>query len=155
MRRGPNGWPGLVLEVGFSEELNELRRDAKWWLESSPAIILPNRISKREVHQVIIIKASPSSMTLTIESWVFGPAPRTTRNQGNRGGTAVRERPTTTLTTAITNGFAVTQVAGAHTLSIKWEALFDRAPAAGQVDIVMTTPTLQQLANIFWAEAGP
>jgi hypothetical protein len=155
MTRGPNGWPGLVLEVGFSEGLNELRRDAKWWLESSPAIFMPNGISKREVRQVIIFQASLSSTSLTIESWVFGPAPRITRNQGNRGGIAVRERPTTTLTTAITNGFSVTQVAGPPILSIIWEVLFDCAPGAGQGDIVMITPTLQRLANIFWAQAGP
>jgi hypothetical protein len=100
-QRGRTGWPGLVLEVGYSEGLNELRCDAKWWLESSPSIVLPNGISKRSVQQVLIIKVSPIPMTLTIESWVLEPTPHMTRNRGNRGGIAQIEYPTTTLTTVI------------------------------------------------------
>jgi hypothetical protein len=150
--RARTDWAELVLEVGFSEGLNQLRRHAKWWLESSPAIVLLNGILKREVQQVIILHGSLSPMTLTIESWVLSPAPRITRN---RPGFAVREHPTTTLTTTITNGFAVTLVTGQPTLSVKWEGLFDRAPPAGQGDFVISTPALQELANVFWKEAGP
>jgi hypothetical protein len=94
-----NRWPRLALEVGFSEGLNQLRRDAKWWLESSPTVVLPNGIPKRTVQQIVIINPSQNQMTLTIESWVLGQDPGITRNQGNRGGIVEREQSATTLTT--------------------------------------------------------
>ena len=34
-RVGRDAWPSLVIEVGFSQGWNQLRRDAVWWLTNS------------------------------------------------------------------------------------------------------------------------
>ena len=51
------------MEVGFSEALSMLRRNAKWWLESSPAVASPDGTHKAAVQQVIIIKVDRCSLT--------------------------------------------------------------------------------------------
>jgi hypothetical protein len=105
-------WPGLAVEVGFSEGLAALGCDAKWWLESSHTLMQPNGILKIVVEQVVIVKVSLDPMALTIESWELAPIPHITRNRGSRGGIAQRQNLVTILTTVITNGAATTQIAG-------------------------------------------
>ena len=32
-------WPGLVLEVGYSQTFGSLRMNARWWLEKPPPFL--------------------------------------------------------------------------------------------------------------------
>ena len=151
---GISSWPGLVLEVGYSETLLMLRRDAKWWLESSPTIALPDGSHKAAVEQVIIVKVDREAVTLTIESWVLSATTRPTRNMGNRCGIATNKHPTTILTTSLRDGNTITEISGPATFSIRWDSLFDQTPRLGESDIILDTAALKYMANTFWAQLG-
>jgi len=70
--RGPNGFPSLVIEVGYSESLAELRCDASWWLIGSGGATL----------MVIIIEISRTPLSLKVECWTMtaNPNARTRRS---------------------------------------------------------------------------
>ena len=52
--RAYDEWPGLVLEVGYSQSQPSLRQTARWWLESRPLVTRQGGIY-RGVAQVILI----------------------------------------------------------------------------------------------------
>ena len=55
-------WPSLVIEVGYSERLDDLHSDASWWL----------RNSQGRTRFVIVAKISRDPFTLRIECWKWG-----------------------------------------------------------------------------------
>jgi len=63
----------VVVEVGDSESLGELQKDAYWWLTNS----------KDQVRMVIIIKISKDLMSLRLEHWekIDDERALSTRNQ--------------------------------------------------------------------------
>ena len=59
-------WPNLMIEVGYSEPLSQLRINAEWWLVNSGGL----------TRMVIIILISDSPDALDIEVWELGPNPK-------------------------------------------------------------------------------
>ncbi|KAJ5942009.1 hypothetical protein N7516_002177 [Penicillium verrucosum] len=55
----PMPWPSLVLEVGISESVPQLRTDARWWYSNS----------NHQTKLVVIISAKPNSRDADIEIW--------------------------------------------------------------------------------------
>jgi hypothetical protein len=70
----PIPWPSLVLEVGISESVPQLRTDARWWHSNS----------NHQTQLVVLISANPKSRDADIEIWtqvVNGRVGATTRSQ--------------------------------------------------------------------------
>lgn len=65
-RAGRDNWPNVMLEVGCSEPLSQLRIDAEWWLVSS----------KGATNMVIIIQMSQQPDALDLEVWKMKPKPQ-------------------------------------------------------------------------------
>lgn len=67
-------WPSLVVEVGVSESLSQLRTDAQWWYSNS----------NQKTQLVVLISANPTTHDTDIEIWTqvvnrrFGSTTRTT-----------------------------------------------------------------------------
>lgn len=70
----PTPWPSLVLEVGISESLAQLRRDAQWWYSNSGC----------QTKIVVLISSNKNSYDATIEIW--------TEVDNSRGGPRTRNR---------------------------------------------------------------
>lgn len=60
-RRASTAWPTLIMQAGWSESLDCLRIDARWWLEQSTG----------EVKIVIIISIFACGKKFHIEKWVL------------------------------------------------------------------------------------
>lgn len=127
-RAGRDNWPNVMLKVGCSEPLPQLRIDAKWWLVSS----------KRATHMVIIIQVSEQPDTLDLEVWIKKPNP----------SRLARKSPAEIPFCAST---IPDDVNGALTLALEIPstALFD-FPNPGAPDIELTTAHLKEIgASIF------
>ncbi|KAF3391740.1 hypothetical protein F1880_007444 [Penicillium rolfsii] len=59
----PVPWPSLVLEVGLSESVPQLRTDARWWYSNS----------SHQTQLVVLIYANPSTHDASIEIWTPVP----------------------------------------------------------------------------------
>ncbi|EEU47948.1 uncharacterized protein NECHADRAFT_75043 [Fusarium vanettenii 77-13-4] len=57
-RQGPR-WPTLIIESGYSQTLESLRRDMKWWFSAS----------NYQVKIVLLVKLDPSSEEIIMETW--------------------------------------------------------------------------------------
>ncbi|KAJ9314711.1 hypothetical protein DTO271D3_4957 [Paecilomyces variotii] len=53
-------WPNFVIEAGYSENIPNLRMDARWWIENSGGQVL----------MVMLIWISPPTKTVLIEKWI-------------------------------------------------------------------------------------
>jgi hypothetical protein len=60
-----HSWPSVVIEVGYSESLRELREDAAWWLEHSD----------RQTRMAIIIKIGTYPNSMKFECWEMRAGP--------------------------------------------------------------------------------
>ena len=58
-RNGLTDWPSVLIEVGDSQHLKDLRRDASWWLDHSGG----------RTRMVFIIKLNKDPMSLRLECW--------------------------------------------------------------------------------------
>ena len=118
-------WPNLMIEVGYSEPLSQLRINAEWWLVNSGGL----------TRMVIIILISD---VLDIEVWELGPNPK--RQTRNTPATI----PIATNKLQIDDA-AVVSPANAS-LTIPYAVLFDNAhPSAA--DIVLSHVQLSKIAN--------
>ena len=121
-------WPNLMIEVGYSESLRQLRIDAEWWLVNSSGL----------TRMVIIILVSDSPDKLDIEVWELGP------NLNLRSPNSPTTIPTAYTTLQIDNA-AVVSPANAS-LTIPYAVLFDNGhPSA--TDIVISHVQLSNMAN--------
>ena len=81
-RDGRNDWPSLMVEVGYSESLQLLQYDARWWLEHT----------KGQTNMVIIIRITKNPYySIRLECWEMSP--------GSDQGSA-RSRPSRSLSSA-------------------------------------------------------
>ena len=62
----PTDWPSLVIEVGVSESLGQLRADADFWLAKSGG----------QTRVVILLAVKKATRVMTIERWEDVPSPR-------------------------------------------------------------------------------
>ncbi|KXG45557.1 uncharacterized protein PGRI_033240 [Penicillium griseofulvum] len=104
------GWPTLAIETGLSESLSQLRHNARWWFSNSSG----------EVRIVLVISISKRKDRVSIEKWQL----------------ASTNRPRS-LTCAHEVAITANGVTGAP-LTITFVALYDRPPAHGEGDIVLT-----------------
>lgn len=65
VRNKEDDWPTLVIEVGRSESLSQLRQDVRWWLIES----------KGDVKIALLVSIKKASSILLIEKWELGVAP--------------------------------------------------------------------------------
>jgi len=56
-----SGWPSVMIEVGYSEALEFLRLDAKWWLVNSAG----------KTRYVMIVQLMTDPFTIHIECWAM------------------------------------------------------------------------------------
>ncbi|RPB00415.1 hypothetical protein L873DRAFT_1789001 [Choiromyces venosus 120613-1] len=81
-RLGRDAWPSLMIEVGYSEGLNLLHLDARWWLINSQS----------KTRFVIIVKISRNPFAIHLECWRMAPTiGRQTRQTPAWSPTCVQE----------------------------------------------------------------
>ena len=150
--RSDDEWPGLVVEVGYTQSESSLRQSARWWLESRPRIVTPVVVI-HGVSQVLLLRIIRQQHIIIIESWVLGGAPpRSTRNLGNRPGLATLQQAPTILTRTFnnnTNSYSTT-IQGPATIPILWEAIHDTPRPAGQGNYILTKTMLHELGDDIW-----
>ena len=127
-RAGGNAWPNVMIEVGYSEPLQQLRLDAKWWLLNSGG--------RTNLVILVLVKKDPKS--LVVEAWERVPNP----NQRTRYAPATIPSATTILT--IDEAGAMTPTNGS--LVIPYNALFDN-PHPNTTPIIFTTAELTNIAG--------
>ncbi|KAF8540403.1 hypothetical protein BDD12DRAFT_833386 [Trichophaea hybrida] len=131
-RVGGATWPNLMIEVGHSEPLSQLRIDARWWLEASNGL----------TRMAIIIMVTRNPDNLHLEVWRLQP------NTNQRTCHSPNNAP------AIINSLDI-NAAGTVTppnanLTIPYTVMFDN-PHINAADIVLTTMELSSLATGIFA----
>lgn len=105
----PTPWPSLVLEVGLSESLNQLRTDAQWWYSNS----------RYQTKIVVLISANANPHNAIIEIW--------TEVDNTRGGPRTRGRSGfflgCTMSARLSDG-----VVSGDSLVISFQTLMRRPP---------------------------
>jgi hypothetical protein len=126
-RIGPQSWPNVMIEVGYSESLLQLRMDVQWWLTSSGGLT--------KLAILVLLNDNPNN--LHVEVWVLGPNPRRVTRQSQA------TIPVRTSLIDIDATGAVTPPGA--TLTIPYDALFD-IPNANGTDVVLAANDLSLLA---------
>lgn len=121
-------WPSLVIEVGYSERLDDLHSDASWWL----------RNSQGRTRFVIVAKISRDPFTLRIECWKWG-CPETE-------GDAALWIPKCIQDFEINADGDVTSPLASLELRIPYDSLFDISSSTISNVIVISFPELSHLA---------
>ncbi|KAI9931540.1 hypothetical protein ASPWEDRAFT_395583 [Aspergillus wentii DTO 134E9] len=129
-------WPTVVLEVGLSQGLEELRRCARWWLGTSNGL----------VKVVIIASIHRTQPQIIFEKWKLQPVqpnhPYGLRILGPGTPAKIQEitifrRNNTTVTT------------GAP-LVVQFEHIFLTPPSGTQQDYIFTAKQLEGIAERVW-----
>ncbi|RFU24231.1 hypothetical protein B7463_g12109, partial [Scytalidium lignicola] len=129
-------WPSLVIEAGYSESINRLRTDARWWIS----------LSKHAVRIVLLIKVNPNRRRVTIEKWIPdpNPNPRVTRNRGPYPAALV-------ATIAINQSNANASTITGGPLILEFDEVFLRpANNPPEHDIVFSQQDLDGWAHDLW-----
>jgi hypothetical protein len=142
VRPNPTDWPTLILEVGYSETLAQLHRDADWWIEKSNG----------QVQIVVLVKLSTTTTTkrMHIEVWHSVPNPQNPL-------TAIRaDPPQQTVDITAPSGAALANptvytVTGSP-LILDFQRIFLRAPVAPEADFSFGVADLQEWAVDAWEE---
>lgn len=125
----------LVVESGMSESLNQLRCDAKWWMESSA----------RRVNIVLIIWISRALRALHIEKYV--PGFSQTRTSPRLARPVAATRTATVVIDCLAEPIAVT---GAP-MVLEFNGILDRLPGSPlERDVVFSLEDLQPFGDNFW-----
>ncbi|KXG50187.1 uncharacterized protein PGRI_061540 [Penicillium griseofulvum] len=125
----PIPWPSLVLEVGLSESVPQLRTDARWWYSNSD----------HQTQLVVLISANPNSHDADIEIW--------TPVINRRVGATTRGRDTHVLectkSARLRNG-----VVSGNALEIDFQTLMGRPPQNPQeTDLELTPCWIQRICQ--------
>ncbi|KAL7629199.1 hypothetical protein AAE478_000719 [Parahypoxylon ruwenzoriense] len=140
-------WPTLVIEAGYSESLQYLRDDMKWWFSES----------NHDVKIVILAKFDYRQQEIILEKWEEEPWEEEPRG-ARPGATTARsvglfapvQQQTITITKNPTNPVSYNVARGSLVLSFR--LLFLRNPGPGEGDIVFSIPDLEWYAERVWAE---
>ncbi|PWW76774.1 hypothetical protein C7212DRAFT_363738 [Tuber magnatum] len=134
--RASDDFPSFMIEVGYSETMEKLRKDAKWWLTASTH----GPVTK----MVIIIKINRDPPALELEVWVMGP---------NTATMLMRSRPPTVPACVqsfdIDAAGTVTPTPAANGLRIPYLTLFD-VPHPHAADIIISLDELSELALVIF-----
>ncbi|KAJ5350893.1 hypothetical protein N7541_008620, partial [Penicillium brevicompactum] len=119
-------WPSLVLEVGLSESLSQLRTDAHWWYANS----------HHQTQLVILISADPNSHDADIGIW--------TQVVNQRNGVTTRTGSQNThfleCTKCTTSARPRDGVVSGDALEIDFRTLMRRPPQNLQETVLQLTP---------------
>jgi hypothetical protein len=121
----PAQWPSLVVEVGLSESLSQLRTDARWWYSNS----------NQKTQLVVLISANPTTHDADIEIWTQVVNQRvgaTTRGTSRGETTYFLER---TKSARLRNG-----VVSGDVLELDFQTLMGRSPRNPQEMNLQLTP---------------
>lgn len=130
-------WPSLVLEVGVSESLPQLRNDAQWWYANSG----PTHSTKLVV--LIDVRTRPH-YRVNLEVWTEVPSTRGARSAGTRS------RPAYILACTQKVRFENDIVHGAP-LTLPFRLVMRRAPTGQESDILLDDRTIRRICR----EVGP
>jgi hypothetical protein len=142
---GPNCWPTLVIEGGYSQTLAALHHKMRWWFSAS----------NHAVQIVILIKLDMALGTITIQRYQEEPA-RT--RQG-----ATNTRYTTTLQPFLMQEIRITRTATdpiqssitSGDLNLPFKRLFRRDPTPQEPEnVVVTVAQLRDYATDVWTVIG-
>lgn len=125
-------WPTLVVECGWSESLNRLHLDAKWWLTHSHG----------DVGVVVLVGVGRTEPEITIEIWIIDPNSKS-------------PRPVSSQAVTISRGQQNAFITFGTPLVIEFEKIFLRPAISPQEhDITICQQELEFLATVTWEEAG-
>ncbi|CAH0019521.1 unnamed protein product [Clonostachys rhizophaga] len=139
-------WPTLVIEAGYSQSLEALRRELKWLFSESD----------HKVKLVLLVKMhSPSRQEITIETWRERLPERRSgamslRAIGGDSGLRPCLQQAINITRApdaspiLPESYCVTGGA----LRLEFADLFDRQPREGEGDIIIQVEDLRKIAAI-------
>ncbi|CAH0044151.1 unnamed protein product [Clonostachys solani] len=139
-------WPTLVIEAGYSQSLEALRREMKWWFSES----------NHQVKIVLLVKMHlPSRREITIEKWrerLSGRHSGTMTLRAIGGDSGLRPYLHQTINIArapdanptLPESYRVTRGA----LRLEFADLFDRPPREGEGDIIISVEGLRRIAAI-------
>ena len=131
----PTDWPSLVIEVGVSESLGQLRTDADFWLTKSGS----------QTRVVILLAVNKATRVMKIERWEDVPSPRPRRR------TSPPHNPTMVQTLTLhANGLVID-----GPLLIPASKVYDTLPPGlGQNDFTFTAQDLAQYIQRYWLIVG-
>lgn len=135
-RQYGNQWPTLIIEAGYSQTLQGLRRVMRWWFSASD----------HAVKIVLLIKMDIARQEIILEKWQEVQA-------------LPRQGATTTRAAAILEpnclqsihiGSPILYHVTRGSLRLGFSELFLRAPGTGERDIIIDVAHLQWIANEVW-----
>lgn len=137
-------WPTLVIETGYSQTIEGLRRDMRWWFSAS----------NHQVKIVLLVKLNSNPDQIIIEKWQeVASAPRqgatTTR-------AAARLEPSLFQLITIRRGLntvhpdQASHIVSRGPLRLEFTLLFLREARQGEGDVVVSDDDLQWLADGIW-----
>ena len=139
LRKKNDDWPHLVIEAGYSESLQRLKTDARWWIENSNG----------QVRIVLVFKVDPKKRTIRILKYISILEAQVPSRY------PLRNRPTAvpSLTGDILVDHSVTpaRIVGAP-LTLEFDRIFGRnANPPQEGNIVLTSEILDDWAiNCVW-----
>ena len=131
----PTDWPSLVIEVGVSESLGQLRADADFWLAKSG----------RQTRVVILLAVKKATRVMTIERWENTPRTRLTRRSSPRYSPTKMQ-----ALTLQANG----QLRGGPLLIPASKAYDTLPPRLDQNDFTFTAQDLAGYIQRYWGRLG-
>ena len=131
----PTDWPSLVIEVGVSESLSQLRTDTDFWLTKSGG----------QTRVVILLAVNKGTRVMTIEQWEDVPSPRPRRL------TSPPHDPTMVQTLTLHANGVLTGGA----LLVPASKVYDTLPPGlGQNNFTFTAQDLAQYIQHYWLLVG-
>ena len=128
-------WPSIVIEVGVSESLSQLRTDAHFWLTRSGG----------QTRIVILLAVKKATRVMKIERWEHTPRTRLTRRSSPRYNPTKMQ-----ALTLQANG----QLSGGPLLIPASKAYDTLPPGLGQNDFTFTGQDLAQYIQDYWGVLG-
>lgn len=153
-RQHLGAWPTLVIEAGYSQSLEDLQKDMRWWFSASDHQVKIVLLSKFDIQQMAVI----------VEKWIEIQAPARQGATTTRAAAATQFRPDCDQTITITQNpgtnrdnpasYTVTRDA----LRLEFNLLFPREPSFPQEpqprptdeDVILDIPDLQRWAVRLW-----
>lgn len=121
-----NPWPSVTIEVGYSQNLSQLRLDAQWWLI----------YSANQTRFVVLLHVARNPNRLNMECWSMSPPQRITRNTPPQVPRCGQEF-------SIDSAGVITSIHAQ--LTIPYTSIFD-LPHPNSADIIFTHAELSDLA---------
>lgn len=145
-----SAWPSIVVEVGFTPSVEDLRMKTKWWLEASDFA----------VKVVILVKGRESAGTITLEKWKMTaedrPGATTTRgSQGQHRHQIECVQRVTVLRSVDGIAEAYMRGPGAYVvdggpLRLQFSELVLRGERPGSCDVIISDEALKDTAIAAW-----